>query len=182
MRMRERGVSTIGGILLAGMAGILTAVAITDWMVVDVQIADPDPMHIKVPFPLFIADVASSFIPEEAFEETEIPPEVTANKELILAAITSLLDAPDSALVKVSAPDAQVEVSKLGDNLWIAVDADDATVRCTIPLDGVLYALEKWDWKTFDPGLIFDALGKADNGPLVTVEVDDGTKVAINLW
>ncbi len=182
MRMRERGVSTIGGILLAGLAGILTAVAITDWMVVDVQIADPDPMHIKVPFPLFIADVASSFIPEEAFEETEIPPEVTANKELILAAITSLLDAPDSALVKVSAPDARVEVSKLGDNLWIAVDADDATVRCTIPLDGVLYALEKWDWKTFDLDLIFDTLGKADNGPLVTVEVDDGTKVAINLW
>lgn len=182
MRMRERGVSTIGGILLAGLAGILTAVAITDWMVVDVQIVDPDPMHIKVPFPLFIAEVASSFIPADAFEAEELPPEIAANKELILAAITSLLDAPDSALVKVSAPDAQVEVSKLGDNLWIAVDADDATVRCTIPLDGVLYALEKWDWKTFDPDLIFDTLGKADNGPLVTVEVDDGTKVAINLW
>jgi hypothetical protein len=174
--------STLGGILLAGLAGMMTAVAVTDWMIVDVQIADPDPMHIKVPFPLFIADVASSFVPDEALEETALPPEVTANKDLILAAVTSLLEAPDSALVKVDAPDARVEISKLGDNIQVAVDADDATVRCTIPLDGVLYALEKWDWKTFDPDLIFDTLGKADNGPLVTVEVDDGTKVAVNLW
>lgn len=180
--MRERGVSTIGGILLAGLAGILTAVAITDWAVVDVQIADPDPMHIRVPFPLFIADVASSFVPREALDETEVPPEMAANKELILAAVTSLLDAPDTALVKVDAPDARVEVSKLGDNLFVAVDADDAKVRCTVPLDGVLFALERWDWRTFDPDLIFDTLGKADNGPLVTVEVDDGTKVAVNLW
>jgi hypothetical protein len=180
--MRERGISTIGGILLAGLAGMLTAVAITDWMVVDVQIVDPNPMHIKVPFPLFIAEVASSFVPEESLEVHDFPPEIAANKELILAAVTSLLEAPDSALVKVSAPDALVEVSKIGDNIRVAVDADDATVRCTIPLDGVLYALEKWDWQSFDPGIIFDALGKADNGPLVTVEVDDGTKVAVNLW
>jgi hypothetical protein len=151
-------------------------------MVVDVQIADPDPMHFKVPFPLFIADVASSFIPADHFEAGEFPPEIATNKELILAAVTSLLEAPDSALVKVSAPDALVEISKLGDNLQIAVDADDAIVRCTVPLDGVLYALEQWDWQTFDPDLIFDTLGKADNGPLVTVEVDDGTRVAINLW
>ena len=180
--MRERGISTIGGILLAGLAGMLTAVAITDWVVVDVEIADPNPMHIKVPFPLFIADVASSFVPDEVLEETEVPPELAANKELILAAVTSLIEAPDTALVKVSAPDALVEISKLGDNLLIAVDADDAIVRCTVPLDGVLYALEKWDWETFDPDLIFDTLAHADNGPLVTVEVDDGTKVAVNLW
>jgi len=180
--MRERGISTIGGILLAGLAGILTAVAITDWAVVDVRIVDPDPMHIKVPFPLFIADVASSFVPDEALDDTEVPPELAANKELILAAVKSLLEAPDTAFVKVDAPDALVEVSKIGDNLLVAVDADDATVRCTIPLDGVLYALEQWDWRTFDPDLIFDTLGKADNGPLVTVEVDDGTRVAVNLW
>lgn len=182
MRRRERGISTIGGILLAGLAGMFTAVAITDWMVVDVHIVDQGSMHIKVPFPLFVADVATSFIPSDAFEVEDFPPEIAENKELILAAVTSLLEAPDSALVKVSAPDALVEISKLGDNIQIAVDADDATVRCTVPLDGVLYALEKWDWKTFDPDLIFDTLGKADNGPLVTVEIDDGTKVAVNLW
>lgn len=180
--MRQRGMSTIGGVLLAGLAGIMTAVAITDWMIVDVQITDPDPMHIKVPFPLFVADVAASFVPDEAIEEARVPPEVTANRELILSAVSTLLEAPDAALVKVETTTERVEISKQGDNLWIAVDADDATVRCTIPLDGVLVALERWDWETFDPDLIFDTLAKADNGPLVTVEADDGTRVAINLW
>jgi hypothetical protein len=180
--MRERGMSTIGGVLLAGLAGIMVAAAVTDWMIVDVRVADPDPMHIKVPFPLFVANMATSFVPDEAFEDAEIPPEVKANRELVLAAVESLLEAPDTALVKVQAPDAQVEISKIGDNIRVAVDADDATVRCTVPLDGVLYALEKWDWETVDPGMVFDMLGKADNGPLVQVEVDDGTRVAINLW
>ena len=180
--MRQRGMSTIGGVLLAGLLGTLTAVAVTDWMIVDVQIADPDPMHIKVPFPLFIANVATSLVPDSALEDARMPPEVTANRDLVISAVTALLEAPDTALVKVEAPDALVEIAKHGDNLTVAVDADDATVRCTVPLDGVLYALERWDWQTADLGLIFDALGKADNGPLVSVHADDGTKVAINLW
>lgn len=178
----QRGMSTLGGILLAGLAGVVAAVAITDWAVVDVQVADPDPMHIMVPFPLFLANAATSFIPADALEDAKVPPELAANRELILSAVRSLLEAPDTAMVKVSTPDERVDVSKIGDNLVIAVDADDATVRCTVPLDGVLYALERWDWQTFDPGLIFDVLGKADNGSLVRVEADDGTKVAINLW
>jgi hypothetical protein len=180
--MRERGFSTVGGILLAGLAGILTAAVITDWMVVDIQVTDPDPMHFTVPFPLFLADAATSFVPDEAFEETHFPPELKANRELILAALGGLLESPDSALIKVEAPDARVEISKTGDNILIWVDADDAMVRCTVPLDGVLHALEKWDWETFDPDLVFDALGKADNGPLIEIEVDDGTRVAVNLW
>jgi len=139
-------------------------------------------MHIKVPFPLFIADIASEFIPAEAMKDAEIPPELAANKELVLAAVAGLLDAPDRALVSVSAPDASVEIVKRGDNIRIAVDADDARVRCTVPLDGVLHALERWDWRTADPDLVFDTLAKADNGPLVEVEADDGTCVAINLW
>ncbi|MCU0303776.1 MAG: hypothetical protein MUC56_06955 [Thermoanaerobaculales bacterium] len=180
--MRQRGMSTIGGALLAALAGVATAVAITDWMVIDVRVADPEPVHIKVPFPLFVADLATELVPDEVLAEAEIPPEVTASREMVLAAVSSLLDAPDTTLVKVEAPDARVEIAKTGDNLTVAVDADDAVVRCTVPLDGVLHALERWDWKSADPDLIFDALGKADNGPLVTVDADDGTKVAINLW
>lgn len=180
--LRQRGMSTFGGVLLAGLAGIMTAAAVTDWMIVDVRVPEPDNVHIKVPFPLFIADVASGFVPREVLEDAEIPPEIRENRELILAAVETLLDAPDAALVKVTAPDALVEIAKAGDNLTLAVDADDAVVRCTIPLDGVLHALERWDWETIDPDLIFDTLGKADNGPLVTVDVDDGTRVAINLW
>ena len=67
--MRQRGMSTIGGVLLAGLAGMLTAIAITDWMIVDVHVADPDNMHIVVPFPLFLADVATAFVPDKAMDK-----------------------------------------------------------------------------------------------------------------
>jgi hypothetical protein len=99
-----------------------------------------------------------------------------------MAALQSLADAPDATFVEVDADDAQVNISKKGKELLVSVDADDARVRCTIPVDGILEALESWDWETADPDLIFDILGSASMGELVTVEVDDGTRVAIKMW
>jgi hypothetical protein len=187
----QRGMSTLGAVLLSATAGLLTATLLMDWMVVDVHVVDvsphddielSSPVHIKVPFPLAVASVATSFIPDEAFEDAEIPPEVTAQKELVIETVRALLESPDSTLVSVLAPDAKVEIVKDGDTLRIAVDAEDAVVRCNVPIDGVLTALENWDWETADPGMLFDMLHAAENGDLVTVATDDGVRVAIKMW
>ena len=187
----QKGMSTLGAVLLAGTVGLLTATLMMDWMVVDVHVVDvsPDddieldtPVHVKVPFPLIIASIASAFIPDEALAEAEIPPEVTAQKDLVLASVRALLESPDAALVKVQTDDADVSIVKDGDTLRIAVDADDAVVRCNIPIDGVLEALENWDWQTADPQMIFDVLHAAENGELVTVATEDGVRVAIKMW
>ena len=187
----QRGMSTLGAVLLAGTVGLLTATLMMDWMVVDVHVVDvspnddlelDSPVHVKVPFPLVVASIASSFIPDEAFEDAEIPPEVTAQKDLVLASIHALLKSPYAALVTVKAEDANVSIVKDGDTLRIAVDADDAVVHCNIPIDGVLEALENWDWQTADPHMIFDVLRAAENGDLVTVATDDGVRVAVKMW
>jgi hypothetical protein len=187
----QRGMSTLGAVLLAGTTGLLAATLMMDWMVVDVHVVDVSPtddievsapVHVKVPFPLVVASVASSFIPDEAFDETEMPPEVTAQKELVVSSIRALLESPDAALVTVRTDDANVDIVKDGETLRISVDADDAVVRCNIPIDGVLEALENWDWKTADPGMIFDVLHAAENGDLVTVATEDGVRVAIKMW
>ena len=69
----QRGMSTIGAVLLAATAGLLTATLMMDWMIVDVHVVDVSghddihadlPVHIKVPFPLVIADIATGFIPD----------------------------------------------------------------------------------------------------------------------
>ena len=180
--MRERGISTVPAVIMAAVAGLIAALLLMDWMVVDVQTPGPDGHHIKVPFPLLAARIATSFIPDEAMDDAEIPPEVKEHRETVLTALSTLVDAPDATLVKVEADDANVLIDKVGDDLRIAVDADDATVRCTVPLDGVLDALEHWDWETADPAMIFRVLGAASNGNLVTVEADDGTRVTINMW
>lgn len=187
----QRGMSTFGAVLLAGTAGLLTATLMMDWMVVDVHVVDvaahdgievSSPIHVKIPFPLVIADIATGFIPQEALAEARVPPEATAQRELVLAAVRALAESPDAALVKVRTEDANVDIVKDGDTLRIAVDADDAVVRCNIPIDGVLEALERWDWETADPQLLFDVLRAAENGELVTVATDDGVRVAIKMW
>ena len=182
---------TFGAVLLAGTAGLLTATLMMDWMVVDVHVVETAnndniqadmPIHIKVPFPLIVADIAAGFIPDEVFEDAEIPPEVKAQKELVLESIRSLLDSPDAELIKVRTDDANVDIFKDGDTLRIAVDADDAVVHCNVPIDGILDALERWDWETVDPQMIFDVLHAAENGELVTVATNDGVRVAVKMW
>jgi hypothetical protein len=180
--MRERGVSTLGGIFLASLAGMVTAALLMDWVIIDVHTPPPEEVNIKVPFPVVVADIATSFIPDDVMADAVVPAEVQQHRDEILTAVRTLLKAPDATFVKVDAVDALVDISKLGDDLLITVDADDAKVRCTVPLDGVLDALEGWDWETFDPGMVFDVIGAVNHGDLVTVEVDDGTRVAIKIW
>lgn len=179
----QRGMSTVGAVLLAATAGLLTATLMMDWMVVDVHVVEEDtPIHIKLPFPLLVADIATGFVPDQVFEEAEIPPEARAQKELVVETIRALLDSPDAEFVKVRTEDATVDISKDGDTLRIAVDADDAVVRCNVPIDGILKALEDWDWETVDPQIAFDILRAAENGDLVTVATEDGVRVAIKMW
>jgi len=160
----------------------MATVLMMDWMVVDVRTPEPEAMRIMVPFPLLAGRIATGLIPDDALDQAEIPPGVLQHRDVVLTALRSLADVPDATLVRVDADDAKVDVSKHGDDLMVSVDADDATVRCTIPVDGILEALEDWDWQTADPQLIFDILGEASMGNLVTVEVDDGTRVAIKMW
>jgi hypothetical protein len=179
----QRGMSTVGAVLLAATAGLLTATLMMDWMVVDVHVVEEDtPIHIKLPFPLLVADIATGFVPDQVFEEAQIPPEARAQKELVVETIRALLDSPDAEFVKVRTEDATVDISKDGDTLRIAVDADDAVVRCNVPIDGILKALEDWDWETVDPQIAFDILRAAENGDLVTVATEDGVRVAIKMW
>jgi hypothetical protein len=139
-------------------------------------------VNITIPFPLVIGQIATNFIPDDVTADAVVPPEVRENRDEILTAVRGFVEAPDATFVKVDADDAHVEISKLGDDLLIHVNADDAKVRCTVPLDGVLHALEDWDWETFDPGMVFDVLGAVHHGELVNVEVDDGTRVAVKIW
>ncbi len=179
--MRQRGVSTVGAVVLAALAGVVTAAALSDWVVVDVETLGEESIHVVVPVPLMVGRMAAAAVPDDALEDATIPPEVTARREQIVAAVRSLADAPDATFVEVQDREAHVVISKAAGILQVAVDADDATVRCAVPIDAIADALEDWDWKTVDPGLVFDILGAAPAGELLTVEAEDA-KVAIRMW
>ena len=180
--MNQRGISTIGAVVLAALAGLATATVIADWVVVDVRTPEPENLHIKVPFPLVVADIAMAFIPEDVMEEVRVPDEVRAQREAILGALEALADAPDGNLVEVTTPDEYVRVFMEDGDLQVHVDAEDATVRCSVPIGGIHRALEGWDWEVFEPRLALKALHAASHGPLVEVHADDGTHVKITKW
>lgn len=171
--MRQRGMSTVGAVLLAAVAGVGAAVALADWVVVDVTTTGEDAVHLVVPFPLILGHMATAAIPDDALEDTRIPPEVAAHRDEIITALRTLVDAGDATLVEVHDGDTNVTISIRGDELLLLVDEDDAKVTCKVPLAGIADALEDWDWQTFDPGMVFDALGDATSGDLLLVEADD---------
>ncbi len=180
--MRERGSSTLATVLIAGVAGILVAALAMNWVVVDVRTTDGDgPEHIVIPFPLAAARLATAFVPRDAYADATVPPELRAHKAEVMAVLEALAAAPDATFVKVDAPDARVRVAKEGSTITVDVIADDATVHCAIPVDGVREALERWDWETFSPKIAFDVLGAARRGDLVRVDAPDA-KVSIRMW
>ncbi len=180
--MRQRGISTLGAVVLSALAALATATVLADWVVVDVRTPEPENLRILVPFPLVIADIAMAFVPDHALEEARVPEEVQAQKKAILGAIESLADVPDCNLVEVETPDEHVRIFMENGELGVYVDAENAKVRCSVPLAGIHKALEGWDWQVFEPRLALKALHSAKHGPLVEVHADDGTHVKITKW
>jgi hypothetical protein len=179
--MSERGISTLPAVLLAAFAGLVTAVFLADWVIVDVETKNADQIHIVVPFPLVLADFATSLIPTDTFKDAKVPAELAEHREAIMASLECLLACPDATLVKVKNQDTRVLITKKSDTLHIEVDAEGNQVRCAIPVAGIRNALENWDWQTFEPDVLLDALHEADGGPLIKVEAEDA-RVAISMW
>jgi hypothetical protein len=179
--MNQRGISTLASVIGAALLGLVAATFMMDWVVVDVDVPE-DNVRIVAPVPLFLADVALSFAPEDAFDQAEVPPELAAQRDAILAGLEELLQLENATLVSVTTPDETVDLSVDDGELRIMVDAEDARVRCTLPLDGIHATLERWDWKTVDPRMALDVLHAAKSGTLVHVEAEDGVRVTIDMW
>jgi hypothetical protein len=177
---RQRGISTLGSVLLAAVAGLGTATILMDWMIIDVQTPEPESIHIKAPLPLVLADIAVAFIPDDLAQE--IPQEIRDQRETVLEALSSLVDAPDGALVEVTTPEETVSIVKKSHSLMIDVNAEGAVVHCSLPLDSIFTSLERWDWEIFEPRMVLTALHHTSPGVLVDVNTDDGTKVKITKW
>lgn len=179
--MNQRGISTLAAAVGAALLGLATATFLMDWVVIDVTVPEDD-VHFVAPLPLIVADIALAFVPDEAMEDAEIPPELRAQKDAILNGLDELLKLDDHALVSVSTPEENVEIRVVDGELLVSVDAEDARVRCTLPLEGIRDSLDRWDWTTVDPQMALDMLHAAHRGPLVDVQAEDGVHVKIDMW
>lgn len=179
--MRERGFSNVATILVALAAALLVAPLFMSWAVINVQTTGPDAVHIKFPVPIALVRAVLVFVPAGSIHD-QLPPEVKQHKAAVLATLSALEASPDgTTFVTVKSPDARVRITKQNKSLTVDVDAEDATVRCRVPVDGLLAALKRWDWEHVQPRLASDVLAHLERGTLVHVDSPDA-KVSIDIW
>jgi hypothetical protein len=161
---------------------LVGVMASSSCLVVDVKEGGPDGMHIVVPVPLFLAQIALSFVPEE---HTRIPIDDREAMEYIPMAealVAELEKIPDSELVRVEENDELVVVSKVGDVLEVEVyEGEREHVVVNMPISAVQEILASFDGETFEASEAVAALRGISRTDLVHVR-DGDEEVKVWIW
>lgn len=172
MTMRNQGFSALATFAVCVLVGSCLAFVTMDWGWLDLRtMEDGKSIHIMMPLPVSLAKMALNFIPDSEIN-VEIPAEVSARKEVALALLEEFSRCPDATFVKVSHPEACVEIRKEGKKISWDVKTEEAVVKGSMPLTPFLRALKKWDWRTMD-GATIRRLISASHGTTVYVDCEE---------
>jgi hypothetical protein len=146
-------------------------------VVVDVKEGGPDGMHIVVPVPLFLAQAALTFAPDEA-QYVECP-EFAPYQAMAERIIEELGNQPDFVMVEVIEGDEKVLVQKVGNELQIDVEEGSSErVHCRVPLKSALEIIQSYDGRGFPTKAAIWGLKRAPMGTLVhVIDGDDEVKI-----
>jgi hypothetical protein len=130
----------IGKVLLAGAIGVpaitTATVAATGVAWVDVREGGDDGHRIVVPVPLLLAEVAASFVPEQALNHEM--GEAAEHLRAAGALLQALEQSPDGEYVRVDDKDEQVLIEKARDTLRVRVHGRRGEdVKINLPLQAV---------------------------------------------
>ena len=131
----------IGGVLLATAAVGAAAAAAYGAGTIAVDIRENDGQRIRVHLPAVLLRAAIALTPSSILEEAsrELQPLLPA----LSAGWQELSEAPDFLLFEMSSPEESVRVEKVESRLLIVVDASDASVHVSVPIDTVGSVLRK---------------------------------------
>jgi hypothetical protein len=177
---REGGFSTTATVIVAVVLAMLVAPLLMTWVVVDVHTMGGDRVDLTVPVPLVLARMAVGLVPVDRLD-TRVPERLRERRESVLGALRELERCPDAELVSVVSPQATVHVAKRDGRIAVDVQAPGASVRCALPIRAALRALERWDWRTFEPGVALDLIAGAGRGELVAVNAREA-RVTVRIW
>jgi hypothetical protein len=139
--MNRRGAATVIALSFSLAAGMGIGAFLSGWGWVDVRTTGEDAVHIALPVPMDLLPMACWLVPNQAIQDKGFQ-EFLRHKDAAIRVLDALRDCPNACLVKVESPDANVEITKAGDHLRIAVDAPDAHIRVRMPLSPMVRALK----------------------------------------
>ncbi len=158
------------------VAGILSS---TSYLVVDIEERGHDGIHLVVPVPLALAQVALRFVPDH---ETRIPcPELADYLPAAMQVVEQLMDLPDSELVRVEDGESLVIISKVDENLEIEVHEHDEDVSVSLPLPVVIEILESYDGESFAAADVISAFTSISRSDLIHIR-NDNEAVKVWIW
>ena len=169
---------TILGLIAVAFVAMLGSLT---WVVVDVDEHDPDGVHVFIPAPLALADIAVRFVPEarKPIIDVDLEPEYVP---LIQAAVAEIRNAGDFEMVRVEETNETVVVRVEAEMLHVAVDTSDERVRVRVPLHSIVAAVDAIDKEgQIRPVDMLAALDDLPSGRLVEVH-DSDTDVTISIW
>lgn len=159
---------------------LVGALASSSCLVVDVKEGGPDAVHIVVPIPLALAQVALGFVPAE---HTRVPcPDGAEYIPLAERMVEELEAVSDSELVRVEEEGELVVISKVEQVLRVEVYQHGGDeVQVAIPIGALRDILTGFDGESFEASQIVSALRGISRTDLVYVR-DGDEEVKIWVW
>ena len=172
----------VGSIGLGVFFALLVAMLVTNWVVVDVRTFEHDGVHLRVPVPLNVLRVPLHMAPRAS---VAVPMSLAMERQhaRMLAALRTLADTPDGVVVPLYLADADLELSRRGDRLVVAVADPGCSdeVRATLPFAATMRLLERSASGRVEPRAVLDLLAAAERGDLLTVDAGD-SRVRVTTW
>ncbi len=168
---------TILGMIAVAFVGMLGSMT---WVLIDVNDRSPDGMHVFVPAPLALADVAVRLVPAHVSKplDVDIDPDLIP---VIQAAVRELKQAGDFEMVRVEDGD-ELVVVRIEDGLvHVSVDDGSDRVRVRLPLRSIEAAIKSIEDLRVEPVELLAALDHLPSGRLVEVH-DHEVDVTISVW
>ncbi len=122
-------------VFLMPVFAFATAVVATGTVTVSVQERGDDGVHLYIPVPALLIDLAVAIaplvMPDDVLAEARA--EIAPFREGLEAVVQELENCPSGVLVEVSTPTEHVRVAKTWRSFEVEVDSDDADIRVKVP-------------------------------------------------
>lgn len=151
----------------------------TGLAVVEVEQHTPDGIHVIVPVPLALANVALMFM--ESSRARLHCPEFAEHREMAVRLARELERSPDGRFVEVEDRDEHVTIDKVDNVLVVEVHDGEDEVLVRVPVNALVELLESYDGESFHAKDLIAAVRRAPGGEWVRVH-DGENDVRIWSW
>jgi hypothetical protein len=179
---RSEWLSKVGSVGLGVFFALFVAMLVTNWVVVDVRTFDHDGVRLRVPVPLNVLRIPLHMAPR-ATVAVPMSHAMERRHARMLAALRTVADVPDGVVVPLYLADADLELSRRGDRLVVAV-ADpgcSGEVRANLPFAATMRLLERSASGCIEPRALLDLLVATGRGELLAVDAEDAS-VRVTTW